>query len=233
MKNEIWKKIIINNQETFYSVSNYGNVKNDSTKTLLGGSISNNGYKMVHLRYRIDKNCSIHRLVMKAFKPCENMDDLQINHIDGDKLNNNLINLEWSSALENMRHSYINNLQSKKMKPCYQYDLEGNFIKEYINGLEASNILNIDYANILRCLNEEQFHYLTFQFKTYKKNKIEPWSNPKNIDVYLYDDNGNFIKHYPSQKDCANDLGLSISSISRFINNKRKLKNFIFSKIPL
>ena len=135
---EIWKKIIINNQETFYSVSNYGNVRNDSTKTLLNGSIANNGYKMVHLRQRIDKNCSVHRLVMKAFCPCEGMDELQINHKDGNKLNNHIDNLEWSTSLENIRHSFINGLQKYEMRPCHQYDINGNYIQSFVNALEAS-----------------------------------------------------------------------------------------------
>ena len=47
---------------------------------------------MVHLRMRIDKMCSVHRLVMKAFKPCSLMDELQVNHIDGNKDNNNINN---------------------------------------------------------------------------------------------------------------------------------------------
>ena len=224
MEKEIWKKIIINNQESFYSVSNFGNVRNDSTKTLLLGSIANNGYRMVHLRHRIDKVCSVHRLVMKTFSPCEEMDDLQINHIDGNKLNNNVKNLEWCTAIENMRHSYINHLQKNEMKTCYQYDLDGNFIEEYINGKEAAKILNIDYSSIKRCMNEEQHHYLEFQFKSYKKNKINKWSDPRNKTIFLYDDNGRFVKCSTSQKECADDLQIGISSVSRYVNNKRKLK---------
>ena len=103
---EKWKKIVINNQETFYSVSNLGRVRNDKTKTFLGGTVNNNGYQMVHLRQRIDKYCSVHRLVMKAFCPCENQDDLEINHIDGNKLNNVLSNLEWVTCSENIKHAF-------------------------------------------------------------------------------------------------------------------------------
>lgn len=228
-----WKKIFIDNKETFYSISNYGEVRNDSTGTLLQGSIANNGYKMVHLRYRIDKNLSVHRLVMKAFKPIEDMDELQINHIDGNKLNNYIENLEWSTALENMRHSYLNNLQKNKMLPCYQYDLEGNFIAEFVNSKEASEILNCDYTSIWRCVTEQQQHYKNWQFKAYKKNKISKWSNPKQNKIFVYDDNGNFIKCYDSQKEAAKDFGVAESSISRYIKGIRKMKGFVFSKNPL
>ena len=230
---KIWKKIIINNIDTFYSVSNYGDIRNDSTGTLLLGSVSKNGYKMVHLRYRIDKICSIHRLVMKAFKPCENMDDLQVNHIDGDKTNNHLNNLEWSTALKNMQHSYKMGLQKRTMMPCHQYDLDGNFIKSFINSSVAAKELKADYINIWKCVTEQQNHYKTWQFKKYKKNKIAPWYNIKANAVYLYDDKGEFINKFNSQKECAEKLGLGASSVSRFINGSRKLKGFVFSRIPL
>ena len=235
-KNEVeeqWKKVIIDNRETFYSVSNYGRVRNDSTGQELTGTIANNGYKMVHFHSRIDKVCSVHRLVMKAFKPCENMDDLQINHIDGNKLNNHISNLEWCTALENMRHGFVNRLQAKEMIPCYLYDLEGNFLTEYINGREAAKQLNINYANILRCLNEQQHHYKEWQFKSYKKDKIDPWYNHNEKGVYVYTDDGKFVNFYNSQTKCAKDFGVAASSICRYIKGTRKLKGFVFSRIPL
>lgn len=228
-----WKKIIVDNKETFYSVSNYGEVRNDSKMTLLKGSVSNNGYLMVHLRYRVDKYLSVHRLVMKAFYPCENMDDLQINHKDGNKLNNYIENLEWSTAMENMRHSFLNGLQKNEMIPCYQYDLDGNFIKEFVNGNEAAKELSCDYTNIWRCLTEQQQHYKNWQFKKYKKNKIPKWDNPNKNIVYVYDDEGNFVGNYDSQKSAAKTFGVAESSIHRYIKGTRKLKGFTFSKVPL
>lgn len=228
-----WKKIIIDNQETFYSISNYGEVRNDSTGTLLQGTIANNGYQMVHLRYRIDKNLSVHRLVMKAFMPCEDMDELQINHIDGNKLNNRIDNLEWSTALENMRHSYINHLQKNEMLPCYQYDLKGSFIQEFVNSCDAAKALECDVTNIWRCVTEQQGHYKNWQFKSYKQDKIAAWDNPKKNIIYVYDDQGNFVEIYTSQKEAAQAFGVAESSISRYVKGIRKMKGFVFSKIPL
>lgn len=228
-----WKKIIINNKETFYSVSNYGEIRNDSTGTFLKGSIANNGYRMVHLRHRIDKNCSVHRLVMKAFKPREDMDELQINHIDGDKTNNYIENLEWSTALDNIRHSFKKGLQKYEMKDCYAYDLDGNYIQYFVNGREAAKQLNLDYSNILRCLRGEQSHCHQYQFKTYKKDKIPPWDKPNKKKVYVYTDDGEFVKTYSSQKECAKSFGVAQSSICRYIKGTRKMRGFVFSNIPL
>lgn len=47
----------------------------------------------------------VHWLVLEAFSPCENSLDLQANHIDGNKENNFLSNLEWCNQSENMQHS--------------------------------------------------------------------------------------------------------------------------------
>lgn len=228
-----WKKIFVNEKETYYSVSNYGEVRNDSTGTLLEGSIANNGYKMVHLRYRIDKYCSVHRLVMKAFYPCDEMDDLQINHKDGNKLNNYIENLEWCTALENIRHSYTTGLQKYKMKPCHMYSLKGDYIKSFVNAAEASKNTGLDYSSILRCLSEQNTHYKQYQFKIYKRNKIDEWTNWKQKKVFVYNDNGDFIRTYDSQKECAENFGVAESSISRYIKGTRKLKGFVFSNFPL
>ena len=225
---EKWKKIVINNQETFYSVSNLGRVRNDKTKTFLGGTVNNNGYQMVHLRQRIDKYCSVHRLVMKAFCPCENQDDLEINHIDGNKLNNTLSNLEWVNRIENMR-AYRSNSIGK----CYQYDLEGNFIQEFENFTEASKALSLDAYSIWRCLREEYQHLDKFQFKSYYKDKIPGWSNSKAKKTFVYTDEGELIKVYNSQREAATDFGVSHQSVSRYVKGIRKLKGFVFSDIPL
>lgn len=232
-KMEQWKKIIIEGQPTCYSVSDMGRVRNDKKNTYLEGYIANNGYRMVHLRYRIDKMCSVHRLVMKAFCPIPEMDDLQINHKDGNKLNNNLDNLEWSTALENMRHSFRKGLQPRQLRPCYAYDLKGYYITAFESVADASRQLNIDDANIFRCLDGLQTHIHQYQFRDYKVPKIDEWSKPQNKKVYVYKDTGEFIKVYNSQKECAQDFGVADSSISRFVKGTRKLEGFVFSRIPL
>lgn len=56
---------------------------------------------------------SVHRLIMENFCPIENMSKLQVNHIDGDKTNNNLSNLEWVTCQENVDHAIKNNLRAE------------------------------------------------------------------------------------------------------------------------
>ena len=112
MKTEIWKDI--NGYEGKYQVSNLGRVKSlarfrvgksgSNTRMpeqLLKQSITKDGYKRVGLRngYR-QKYFFIHRLVAQAFIP--NPDNLpQVNHIDENKANNCVDNLEWCSIVYN------------------------------------------------------------------------------------------------------------------------------------
>ena len=227
---EQWRKIYIDGKETFYSVSNLGNVRNDSTKTLMGGYVNNNGYRMVHLRHRINKMCSVHRLVMKAFCPCEDMNDLQIDHIDGNKLNNNLDNLRWCTHLENMR-----SFRSNSIGKCYQYDLEGNYLNTYCNFSEAAKILNLDEEKVWFCMQGVFYKTGKYQFRNYYKEKIEPWRrNTKAVKVFIYDNlDGKLITSYDSQRKAAEELGITTNTISRHIKSGKPFKNLIFSSNPL
>ena len=55
----------------------------------------------------------VHRLVMEAFSPIKNSLNLQVNHKDGNKENNNINNLQWVTNMENMQHAIKNNLAKK------------------------------------------------------------------------------------------------------------------------
>ena len=57
----------------------------------------------------------LHRALMLAFNPIEGFENLQINHIDGNKNNNNLNNLEWVTPKENIAHAIKNKLT------CFDY----------------------------------------------------------------------------------------------------------------
>ena len=146
---EIWKDIP--EYEGLYQVSNLGNVKslNRYVKTcgnatrfveekILTPTIDNTGYYVVSLwKNNLHTRPHIHRLVIEAFVP--NLENKpQVNHIDGNKLNNCVDNLEWCTASENGIHAYKTGLN--KSKRCvYQYDLDGNFIKKWESIKEANN----------------------------------------------------------------------------------------------
>ena len=72
------------------------------TKKVLAGGVAGNGYLTVGLK---NKTHTIHRLVANAFI-ANSLNKRCVNHKDGDKLNNNINNLEWCSYSENNQHAY-------------------------------------------------------------------------------------------------------------------------------
>lgn len=101
--NEIWKSI--KGFEGFYEVSNLGNIRNRNKK-ILKHYIINSGYASVTLW--LNYKCShylVHRLVLMTFCPSSNPYKKEVNHIDENKLNNCLDNLEWVTSKENKQHS--------------------------------------------------------------------------------------------------------------------------------
>lgn len=110
---EVWKKV-----EGFenYEVSNFGNVKSlnyngTNKEKFLKIRFLKTGYCRVNLcKNGKSTDFYIHRLVAISFLLKKDIDN-QVNHLDGNKLNNNVSNLEWCNQSENMIHSYKIGLQ--------------------------------------------------------------------------------------------------------------------------
>lgn len=115
---EIWADIA--GFEGYYQVSTYGRVRsldryvpdNHNSKRIARGQIlkpykTPKGYLKITLykdSKKVYKKCRVHRLVAEAF--LKNEDDLpEVNHLDGNKSNNALSNLEWCTQEENLRHA--------------------------------------------------------------------------------------------------------------------------------
>jgi len=119
-----------------YEISNYGQVRNNTTKKILKPTAIN-GYLSVGLRIN-DKTVTsfIHRLVAKSFVLCTD-ETYVVNHKDGIKTNNCVENLEWVSQSENVKHAYRINIHNPTRLNVSQYTLSNVFIKEYDSLLDA------------------------------------------------------------------------------------------------
>lgn len=106
---------------------------------------------------------SVHRLVAEAFIPNpENKP--QVNHIDGNKENNNVSNLEWCSCKENISHAY-NVINARKLKTVFQL-LNGKTINTFNGFMDAQRKTGINAANILMCCCGKRKTAGKYQWKT-------------------------------------------------------------------
>lgn len=152
MEKEIWRAI--KGHEDLYEVSNYGKVRSlFRYKKILKPIVGVQGYLYVTLydRNKKQKSKRIHQLVAQAF--ISNPNNLPfVNHKDENVKNNVYSNLEWCTAKYNCNYgTRLQRIAVKNNKPILQFDLNGNFIKEYESITQASKELNNSLNDISQC----------------------------------------------------------------------------------
>lgn len=166
----IWKTT---NECSLYEVSDTGLVRRIETKRVLKGCVTS-GYRSVKFTFPDGKQQRfyVHRLVAEHFLAEFWQEGLVVNHKDGDKLNNDVSNLEWVSQKENILHYYQNLQKEKKERknngkkvPVIQYDLNGNELACYESVSEASRQTGIKIGAISYVLNGRSTHTGPFYWK--------------------------------------------------------------------
>lgn len=149
---EIWKPI--QDYENYF-VSNFGRVKNSKGKIRkFVHDKKDYGYVRVALisKNKKQKNILVHRLVALAFIPNTENKSI-VNHLNENKSDNRVENLEWSTLSENQRHgSCIDRRILKYYKKIGQYSLDGKLIKKFDSIKEDSIFYNITDSAIIQNL---------------------------------------------------------------------------------
>lgn len=211
------KQIIINNISTWYYITEDGKCYNSKTGKYLKGQ---ENYKNSYLSYNLTlpdgkkTRQYAHRLVAIAFIPNDNSKEkIEVNHIDGNKLNNNVDNLEWVTPKQNQQHALETEL--RKFNHVFCFSPEKELIAEYKNITEAANAVKISKSIIIQELNKE-IKTLSGGFYWSKTNELKETKNYPNTgkskEVYQYDLNGKFINKYKSTGEAARSLGLKSNS---------------------
>lgn len=148
---EVWKNI---EGWDGYQVSDQGRFKSfkqSSEGKILTPHLTRKGYLQVHLRDK-NKNKSLqcHRLVLLTFNPIPNANMMEVNHKNENKQDNRLVNLEWTTHLENVQYGTgikrRIEAQSKKIL-CVELNEVFDSVKD------ASEKMNVNYGNLTSCCN--------------------------------------------------------------------------------
>uniref|UniRef100_A0A6C0IEV8 HNH nuclease domain-containing protein n=1 Tax=viral metagenome TaxID=1070528 RepID=A0A6C0IEV8_9ZZZZ len=162
LDNEEWREVVIANQKIEgYCVSTLGRFKNKKNVIMSDYKPHHSGY--IYVRVNINKY-ALHRLVAQTF--INNLENKPVvNHIDGNKTNNSVSNLEWMTSSENNLHNHKIGLTKGNKRKIIQYDSEMNEIKTFDAIKEASKELNICYSSIKAVLYKKQNTAGGFIFK--------------------------------------------------------------------
>lgn len=149
----MWKWVVGYEQQ--YMVSKNGFVRSHKRKEpkVLVSAETDDGY----LRVRLNGTWKqVHRLVLKTFNPNEKADVLQVNHINENKKDNRLENLEWCSPKDNANHGTRNARMSEaKFKPVEQLS-NGKVIAMFNSLKEAEEKTGVGYPGISACCHGRQ-----------------------------------------------------------------------------
>jgi hypothetical protein len=164
---EIWKDI--KDYEGLYAISNLGRVKNLKYNRLIFGNIDFAGYRVFGLyKNGVQTKKKLHRLMAITFLNNPNNYE-QINHINGNKDDNRLTNLEWCDHTHNMKHAYQIGLNSPQFgelsgrSKLKEGDVS-NIRNDYENGINSPTLLGLKYniseAQIRRIVKRENWKHV-------------------------------------------------------------------------
>lgn len=181
MTNEIWKDVV--GYEGLYQTSNLGRIKNYKGKIM---ALFDDGHGYLHLslyKNGYGKNFKVHRIVASAFIDNPELKKT-VNHIDGNKKNNNVENLEWATYSENHKHAYRIGLKvvSDKQRACASITgtrtcdvnrprtpviamLDGKEVKTYKSAHEAERDTKASATVIIRCCKGKAKHSGDYEWR--------------------------------------------------------------------
>jgi hypothetical protein len=179
-----WRKIP---EYEKYFASNTGLVKNSTTNKLLSKNRIINSYKCATLYYKSDdgklkpKTISIHRIVALTFIPNDDPTKTVVNHIDSNRLNNHVFNLEWVTIGENVRHGFTHGNHRATKRSVQKCDEKFNVIEEFESITDAGNKMGISASWISSVCKGKRQHAGGFRWKFTNENPNE--MHNKEIDL--------------------------------------------------
>lgn len=227
------RQIIVDNISTSYFITQDGKCYNQNTEGYLKGQAN---YKNGYLSYILTlpdgskKRCYAHRLVAIAYIPRVKGKNY-INHIDGNKLNNSVDNLEWCTSQDNQNRAIEREL--RKSKHVFCFTPKKKLVAEYQNIRYAAKAVQVSVGLIEQEVNKD-IKTLTGGFYWSYDRTLGETKDYENLgkakEVNQYDLNGRYIMTYGSCGQAGRALGVKKHShISECCRGKIKTyKGFVW-----
>lgn len=215
-----------------------GRVLNIKTGKILRGTIHKDNKVYIHISLGNGKTKAylLHRLLARTFigRPLRHLDksydELEVNHIDGNRLNNLLSNLEWCTGQENIEHAHINNLHPSD-KPIIAKNVLTKEEKIFNSSQACADYFQIHKATFHKHLISGRsglYHKDNFIFKyndnsdwnIYPINELIEFCSKFNTKVIVKNKFNNLISTFNSIKEAA------IKTYTPHTTLWRKLKDF-------
>ena len=226
---EEWKPI--KGYEGLYEVSNMGRVKSlhYGKERIMKTPDDLAGYKRVRLTKQTIKQKRVHRLVAEAFIP-NPMNLPVVNHLDGDKYNNCVSNLEWCTKKENTNHAIKTGLMkpTTNPKPIMVYE-GGKFIDTFKSIGECANKLNCDKGHISDVIHGRIKTHHGFSFKLVNNDDLSR-GDARDCAIKMVAIQGTKIIKAKSRRELAKQLGVSNSSVYYALKTGMKVKGYTIKK---
>lgn len=213
-----------------YEITESGKVRTIANRKIHIGSLSGSGYWNHHL-IKDDGNqivVGLHRLMAFTFIPNDDPEKIVVNHKDGNKLNNEIWNLEWMTILENIIHAGRTGLSPKCLGITLRNPLTGEIIK-FDTLLSASLYVGISKDSMRK--RYWKYNGLVFPegYQYVKGHYSGEWVDPldielekKHVDALLKSskivevknlETGEIVE-YPTMTEAGNSLGINIPTLS-------------------
>lgn len=187
---EVWKPVV--GYENYYEISNYGRLRSFSRHTIdsrgrksfhygkiIKAAVSRCGYATFRISVECKLICvTLHRLVAEAFIP--NPKNLPfVNHLDENKLNNHVSNLEWITNVDNINYRDTQKRHSDSLRRVLrgrtyivvQYDKNGKELRTFRGKREILDA-GFSYDGVVHCCNGKTRTHKGYVWKRFKPNKL-------------------------------------------------------------
>ena len=200
-----------------YCITESGKIYSLKSKKFLTTQHNDGGYEVITLRK--DKKTTtlkLHRLLCLTYKEDTYFEGAFVNHIDGDKKNNSLNNLEWCTRSENVLHAYDLGLVKNKPRQLSEEDVHliCNALEEGSRVVDVAKEFGIEHSIVSGIYNRNSYKYISYEYDFSKVPKAYRISTEKIINVC------DLLQKGLTQKEVSDVTSVHLSSV-KMINQRR------------